>query len=247
MGGTAPAAITKKSAATSLRTHDRRFYTVVALAAALIVFTGFARTYYLRPAFFTFPLSALLHLHGFITTLWFVVFFLQVRFVAARRVDLHRRLGIAAAFLAPAVFLLGIAALIAVGRRGFSPDRPPAPYFVAMILVTLIVFLVLTVAALCLRRRADVHKRLMTLATLSMLTPAIARIPLSAFRSGGFPTALAWTDMCIIACVGYDTMKTRRIHPAFAWGTLFVLTAQPLRFMLAGSNTWQSFVKWLLS
>ncbi|HLZ93646.1 MAG TPA: hypothetical protein VKQ28_18210 [Candidatus Acidoferrum sp.] len=247
MSGTEPAAIPKTSAATGSRRSDQSFYTVIALGAALIVFAGFARTYFLRPAFYGLPLSALLHLHGFVTTLWFVVFFLQVRFVAARRVDLHRRLGLAAAFLAPTIFLLGLVALIAVGRRGFSPDRPPAPYFVAMILVSLIVTLVLMVAGLCFRRRGDVHKRLMTLATLSMLTPAIARIPLSVFRSGGFATALAWTDLCIVVCVAYDTMQKRRLHPAFKWGTLFVLAAQPIRFLLAGSDAWKIFVKWLLS
>jgi uncharacterized membrane protein YozB (DUF420 family) len=126
MSSTEPAVIPKTNAATGSRRSDRNFYTAIALGAALIVFAGFARTYFLRPAFYGLPLSALLHLHGLVTTLWFVVFFLQVRFVAAQRVDLHRRLGLAAAFLAPAIFLLGLVALIAVGRRGFSPDRPPA-------------------------------------------------------------------------------------------------------------------------
>ncbi len=247
MSDTTAAAIDTKTAATRSRSHDRRLYTAVAAGAALIVFVGFARTYYLRPAFYSLPLSALLQLHGFVTTLWFVVFFAQTRLIAAHRVDLHRRLGLAAAFLVPTIFVLGTVAVIAVGKRGFSPDRPPATYFVAMILITLIVFLVLAGVGLYFRRRGDVHKRLMTLATLSMLTPALARIPLSMFRSGGFPTALLWTDLCIVACVAYDTFQKRRLHPAFGWGTLFILAAQPLRFLLVNSNAWKSFVTWLLS
>jgi uncharacterized membrane protein YozB (DUF420 family) len=102
------AAIVKKNLVTASRKHDRTLYIVVALGAVLIVFAGFARTYFLRPVFYALPLSALLHLHGFGTTLWFVLYLLQVRFIAAQRVDLHRRLGLTAAFLAPAVFLLDL-------------------------------------------------------------------------------------------------------------------------------------------
>jgi hypothetical protein len=242
-----PIRMAKKDAASLSRVYERRFYTVVAISSAFIVVLGFARTYFFRSFFFPVPLSTLLHLHGLVTTLWFFIFFLQVRLVAAHRVDLHRRLGLVSVILAPSVFILGLAALIAVGRSGFSPDRPPAPYFVAMILVTLIVFLVLTVAGFYFRRRSDIHKRLMTLATISMLTPAIARIPLAAFRTGGFPTALLWTDLCVALYIAYDTTKRRRLHPALVWGTLLILAAQPTRFLLVHSRGWQLFVHWLLS
>ncbi|HEV2617498.1 MAG TPA: hypothetical protein VGU63_12910 [Candidatus Acidoferrales bacterium] len=81
---------------------DRRFYTWVAVAAALVVFAGFARTYYLKEFFGTRSLALLLHVHGLVMTLWFLLFLVQVRLVAAHRTDLHRRLGVFGALLAQA-------------------------------------------------------------------------------------------------------------------------------------------------
>lgn len=80
-----------------------------------------------------------------------MVLFLQARLIVARRVNLDRHLGLAAAFLVPTIFLLGVVVVVAVGRRGFTPDRPPAPYFVAMIFGNLIVFLGLAAASLYFR------------------------------------------------------------------------------------------------
>jgi hypothetical protein len=70
----------------------------MALASALTVFTGFARTYYLRSVFDgpAVP-TPLVHLHGAVFTAWILVFVAQTSLVAARRTDLHRRLGVVAA------------------------------------------------------------------------------------------------------------------------------------------------------
>jgi len=64
------------------------FYTWVAVGAALIVFAGFARTYYLKELSGTRSLLLLLHVHGLVMTLWFVLFLAQVRLVATHRTDL---------------------------------------------------------------------------------------------------------------------------------------------------------------
>ena len=43
-----------------------RFYPVFALALALVVFAGFARTYYLRTWFDVPPITLLVHLHSLV-------------------------------------------------------------------------------------------------------------------------------------------------------------------------------------
>src|SRR6185437_6956578 len=102
---------------------DRRFYTWVAFAAALIVFTGFARTYYLKQLFGTRSLPLLLHVHGLVMTLWFVLFLVQVRLVAAHRTDLHRRLGVFGALLALLVVAVGATTIITRARPHFRPGH----------------------------------------------------------------------------------------------------------------------------
>src|ERR1044071_9246719 len=79
--------------------RERLFYTGMAVAILITVFAGFARTYFLRPYFEPQPLLPLLHLHGVVFTAWVVLFITQTALVAARRTDIHRRLGVAGAAL----------------------------------------------------------------------------------------------------------------------------------------------------
>ena len=72
---------------------DRTLFAWAAAVTALIAVGGFARTYYLKTAFGTPPLPALIHLHAALMTSWVALFVVQTRFIAAQRTDLHRRLG----------------------------------------------------------------------------------------------------------------------------------------------------------
>jgi hypothetical protein len=224
---------------------DRTFYTVVAVLAALVAFAGFARTYYLKDLFGTPALSGLVHAHGIVMTAWLALFFVQARLIAAQRVDLHRRLGLAGGLLALLIVVVGTATSIESARHGLSPGLPPL-VFLAIPLGVVVVFAVLVTAALLLRRRADFHKRLMALASISILTPAIARIPVDALQAVGPPLFFGLTDLIVLACVAYDTMRNRRLHPAFGWGALFLFASQPLRIMLAFTPAWMEFATWLV-
>ena len=224
---------------------DRRLYTWAAVATVAVVFIGFARSYYLKGAFGAPALPALVHVHGLVMTLWFVLFVVQARLVAARRVDLHRRLGIAGAAVAALVFVVGPWTAISAAARGVSPGPPPLVFLVVP-LGDMLVFATLAGAGLLLRRRGDYHKRLMLLASVGMLTAAFARIPLDLVTAGGLPLFFALNDLLVLACVGYDTMKNRRLHPAFGWGVLLIVLSQPLRLLLAGTDGWMQFASWLV-
>jgi hypothetical protein len=227
------------------RRADRVVYTWAALAAVIIVFAGFARTYYLKGVFGTPELSGLLHLHGLVMTSWFALFFVQVRLVATHRADWHQRLGIFGAALAALIVGVGTLTAIAAARAGHSPGPPPL-VFMAIPLGEMVVFPVLVILGLAYRRRPAVHKRLILLASLSMLTPAIARIPLEFVRNGGLPLFFGLTDLFILLCVGFDTIKNRRLHPAFGFGFLFIFASQAFRFWLAGTPQWMRFATWLV-
>ena len=224
---------------------ERRFYGWAAVVTALIALGGFARTYYLKSVFGTPALSVLIHLHAALMTSWVVLFVVQTRFVAARRVDLHRRLGVFGALLIVAIVAVGIPASIESARRGVTIGDLTPLMFMVLPLGTVVVFAVLAGLAVAYRRRSDIHKRLMLLATLSILTPAIARVPWPAFRAIGPPLFIGLTDLCIVAFVAWDTWKNRRLHPAFGWGTLFVFASQPLRMALAHTAAWERFATWL--
>jgi hypothetical protein len=228
------------------RGTDRRFYTWAAMGAIAIVFAGFARTYFLKTSFGTPALSTLVHVHGLVMTLWFTFFLMQVRLVAMRRTHLHRRAGVAGALVAVAVLIVGIATAITAAKLGRSPGPPPLVFLVVP-LGDMLVFALLVGAGLYLRSRPDMHRRLMLLSCVGMLTAAIARIPIGFIQAGGLPVFFGLTDLVVLACVAYDTTRQRRLHPAFGWGMLLIVASQPLRLLLSGTTAWQQFASWLVS
>jgi hypothetical protein len=225
---------------------DRRLYIWVAVFIPIIVLAGFARTYYLKGLFGTPALPGLLvHLHGIVMTSWVVLFVVQVWLVAARRTRLHQRLGVLGAILAGLVFLVGVVTAINAAARGSSSGPPPLQFLVVP-LGDMLVFAILIGTALHFRRRMEIHKRLMLLAAVNLLTPAIARIPLQFIETGGPLVFFGLTDVCVLACVGFDTVKQRRLRPVFVWGTLLIVASQPLRLLLAGTDAWMRFAAWLV-
>ena len=95
---------------------------------------------------------------------------------------------------------------------------------------------------LALRRRLETHKRLMTLATIALMSAPLARIPW-VFRAGP-PGFFGLTDLFIVAMLVYDLATRRRVHPATVWGGLVLVASQPLRLMISGTAAWTAFAAW---
>jgi hypothetical protein len=230
----------------SRRDSDRALYTWAAIVAAIVVLAGFAQTYYAKSVFGTPELSALLHLHGTVMTAWFGLFILQVRLAATRRMPLHRRLGMYGAVLAVLVVIVGTVTAVAAAAAGRSPPGAPPPLvFLAVPIGDMVFFAVAVSAALILRRRPEYHKRLMVVATLGVLTAAIARMPIDVLRAGGLPAYFGVTDLILLAFIAADTVRHRRLHPAYAWGIGLVLLSQVARAAGAGTPQWIAFARWL--
>jgi len=223
------------------RISDRPLYLAAAVLIPLLVFAGFARTYYLKGFFATPPLpSFIVHIHGVIMTAWVALFIVQVTLVARRRTKLHQRLGILGAILAGLVVVVGILTALYAAARGATPGPPPLAFLIVPF-GDMLVFGILVGAALHYRKRLDIHKRLMLLAATAMLPPSIARIPLDVITSNGPLAFFGLTDLCVIGFVVFDTIRHRRLHPAFLWGSLLIIVFQPLRLLLAGTDLWLNF------
>jgi uncharacterized membrane protein YozB (DUF420 family) len=226
------------------RNRDHRFFTGMALATALTAVVGFAPTYYFRGFTEAAPLTTLVHLHGALATTWMLLFLSQTSLVSAGRTDLHRRLGVAGLVVATLFVMVGYATAIAAARNGVTPPGgPPALAFLAVPLGTLLSFAVLAAVGLSQRRHRDTHKRLMLLATIALLAPALARFRW--FGPGGPPVAIGGTCLFVIACMAYDRAAHGRIHPAFLWGGVLLMLSLPARFALTQSETWLAVARWL--
>ena len=226
---------------------ERRMYTWAAIVALLTVFAGFAPTYYLKGAFGTPDLNALKHVHALVMTAWFALFLVQVRLVATGRTQVHRKMGVAGVLVAALVVGVGVAIGIAGAKAGSAPIGLSPLVFLVLPLGEMFVFAVLAGAAIVLRKRSAWHKRLMLLGSLAMLTPAMARLPFEFVANGGPLVFFALTDLVILACIVFDTVKNRRVHPAFMAGLAFVVVGQLGRLALSQTPQWMMFAKWLVS
>jgi hypothetical protein len=227
------------------RRAERAFFGGMSAFIAVTVLLGFARTYYLR-ALVAAPspplpaLTPLIHVHGLLFTGWIVLLVAQARLVAAGRVDVHRRLGIAGA--AVAVLMIGVGTLTALQGvvRGVSPGGMDPRRFLAVPLFALVVFGLLLFAGIRSRRDPQSHKRLVLLATIALLPPALARWVI-VYLGLGPPFVLALSTLFVLPLVVWDWMTLRRLHPATLWGSLLVIGSGPLRLAIAFTPAWLAF------
>jgi hypothetical protein len=223
---------------------DRRFYTGMAVLSALTVFMGFAPTYFLRAASDLPPLTSLVKVHGFAFTSWMLLFIVQTSLIGLKRPSVHRNLGYAGAVLAVAMIPLGYLTAINAARHGHnpSPTAPDALAFLVIPLGDLVVFTPFVALAFWFRRRTEVHKRLMLLATVAGILPAAySRL------SNLAPVIVGFALFFLSAGPIYDRIVKGRIHPVSLWGGLIALLSVPLRIVIGQTEVWRGFAQWLIS
>jgi hypothetical protein len=180
-------------------------------------------------------------IHGAIMTLWCAGFIIQTWLIEARQVRLHQRLGIGMAALAATVVLLGeILTVNGVAREGRLHQIGKFHYLLGINSVNLLLFAVLVGLGITFRRKPDLHKRLMVLAAVTLLAPAVARIVLL-FTHKALPQFLAFYA-CLLLCVTVDTVRQRRLHPVFAIGAPVVIAAFQFSYFAVQTSAWMKMV-----
>lgn len=231
-----------------IRGFDRRLFLVAAIVLPLIILVGFARTYYLKELFATPPLSSpLVHVHGLLMSAWVLLFVVQVWFISSKRIRLHQKLGYIGVGLGILIVGVGFFTAVAAAKYG-APSTPPGIprlAFLAVPLGDLLVFAILFGAAIYYRKKPAIHKRLILLAMLDFLPPALGRIgflqPLGPLAFLGIPALLA------IVVFAVDLWMTRRLNKVYLAATIFFVAAEPMRIVVASSDTWMRFATWLTS
>lgn len=233
----------------------------MAAICLVVAVVGFAPTYWLQLAPGTFIGSPLLHLHGVLFSAWPLYLLVQTVLVAQGRVARHRAWGLLGISLATAVVFVGFAVandVLATRLAAGYGDAARAFHIASISMITL--FGGFVFAAILYVSRPEIHKRLMLLATVSMLAPAIARL-LFALRMGigsglrpglGPPRTVESVllpaliaDALIVAGMIYDMRTRGRPHPAYLIGGAIVLTVQVLRVPLSTTPWWFAIADFL--
>jgi hypothetical protein len=222
------------------RRTDRLFYGGMSIIVAAIVFVGFSRTFYLSAWFHGPSLTLLRVVHGTLFSAWILLLITQTSLISAGRTDIHRRLGAGGAVLAAAMVVVGTVLAIGNAREGRAPPGIGPLQFLAIPLFDMVVFSVLVTLGISFRRQPETHKRLMLLATLTLLAAAAARLP-TALAAAGPPFYFGVVDGLVLVGVVYDLVTRRKVHPVYLWGGLFVVGSQALRLAVSGTAGWLAF------
>ncbi|HET7810723.1 MAG TPA: hypothetical protein VFL16_09110 [Steroidobacteraceae bacterium] len=222
------------------------FHRHIAVALALFTVVGFSRTYYLRFLSDLPPLDALVRLHGAVFTAWLAIFVAQTRLVAANRVDLHMKLGIAAVVLAVAVIWVGLATTaVRASVPRIHPSGLTAAQFSAVGVMSLVLFAGFVVLGILNRRRPALHKRYMVLAMIGVLTPAASRIlTLVGLREHWIYLVPVLPALFVVWCLVNDWRKYNLVHPVYAIGGAVITAAWPLRLMMGRADWYQPVAEW---
>lgn len=225
---------------------ERRFFCAMALVMLASAFLGFARSFYLRPAFpdWPAPTEPIFVVHGLAFTAWVLLLVVQTTLIARGRADLHRKMGAFGLVLAITMVVLGVMGALVAARRptGFVGIPIPPLQFLAVPLFAIALFALFVALGLARRRDAQSHKRLMMLASVQLMGAAIARWP--GLAPYGPPAFFGITDLFVVALAVWDFRTRGKLHPVTLWGGLLTIAAQPAQLVVSGTEAWLAFARW---
>jgi uncharacterized membrane protein YozB (DUF420 family) len=199
------------------------FFFVAHCALLAVVLVGFGRTFYLRAFFDIGPLPTQLYVHGAILTLWFSFAVAQAWLIRSKQLQWHRRVGYVAATYAAAVVVSGMVVNSHLAATLISPAEAEN-IIVWGNYLTLLMFALFVALGVLLRKRAEAHKRLMLLASVAIVGPALGRFPMWPIFAGGLDAARNYAIggllLLLTSLIVYDIVTRRRPHPVTWLGAL---------------------------
>lgn len=148
------------------------------------------------------------------------------------------------------MLVIGCAAAIAVAKLGHKGipgvTFPDAGGFLLLNLISLIVFVLLTILGWSNRNNSAAHKRFMLLATAGGLAPpGVARLP---FIAGSTPAIAIVVLVLVLAGPVYDIIRYRKIHWAYLFGIVVIIfSLPPVVLALSGTVKWKEIADLLIN
>jgi len=236
-------ATTLSGLAATRRRSEHGFFASLTIAISLLVFVGFSRTYYFHTFFGTPKLTIFLHVHAAVMTGWIVWFAVQTFLISSNHTRIHRVLGAFGAGYAVLVILMGCTATVLAARRevrAHSESGSSVLTVLALELTQMALFTCFVAFGVWLRNLTDYHKRLMLLATFCMLPNPIVRLFIWAGLGSNILILSLWA-LLVTAVVMLDSIRNRKLHPAFGFGATIIVGFLYLVYFCSRTSLWQHF------
>ena len=228
------------------RRYDRVFFPIISILILIAVLIGFAKTYFLA-GMVRAPLpSPIIHIHGAIFTSWIILLIVQTGLVSARRVDIHRKLGLFGFGLACVMVVFGLLASVNALSREVASGASPIPgldprTFFAIPIGDMIIFATLIYFGWALRLKGVEHKRLVLIATISLVDAAVNRWPFAYVRTGPHILVDLTVYCFLVLLMAYDLWSTHKVQRITLWASLFLIIVQQLRVPIGFTPLWHRF------
>jgi hypothetical protein len=236
------------------------FYVWMAGVCALIAFGAFAPTYWMQLPGATFIGPPLLHVHALLFSAWTLLLLSQTMLAATGRLEHHKAWGLAGISLASVMVVVGATVAVMRVRAGLAQYGDAMLAFLILPLSGLALFAGFFIAAIANLNRPEVHKRLVLLATISLLEAAMARVFFVIATGGGpgarpglgpppsvtmaiLPSMLL--ELLIIAACIRDWRVRGRPHPVWIIGGVLYAVVVFARVPFSASAPWLAFANGL--
>jgi hypothetical protein len=227
-------------------TGPRRFYVGLSLLAVAIAVVGFWPTYFGPLLAGSVDKPAIIHFHAAVYVGWLAIFVTQASLAATGRVALHMRLGRLA--IGYGIVVIGAGLLAAFGMFALRVRAGEVAQAQAQLLgplLDMLVFAPLFAAAVHYRRKPELHKRFMIVATTALLIAAVGRMPFLGQPRNLLLVHSIWLAPIVIA-MAYDFWRRRIVHPIYVLGLVVLTLEGPVvRVATRGTETWRTITGWL--
>jgi hypothetical protein len=215
---------------------DKYFYFTMALAFAGIVVWGFSHTVNMNLFHPAVPRPLILWFHGAAFSGWVVFYIFQSALVRTRNVKWHRFFGWFGLALGTSMVVLGVATSIMMGRFDLHTlHETGVEEFLIVPLYDMVAFGTLLALAIAWRKKPELHRRLIFMATCGLLDAAFGRFDYI-FNHALFFYCL---DGMILFGVARDLLVNRRVHKVYVTALPILLVVQ-----IFVAHTWQSGSAW---
>ena len=216
------------------------FFPIMTMVVVAFIMLGFGAAILGRGGGYVPPPA--LMLHGLVTLSWFALTLVQALLIRQANFALHKTLGWASVALVLVIVVLGYFTTVgAIANPAWTIggfDNVGSAVFPFFDITT---FALLYALGLYHRRNAAAHKRLMVLAGVMMMDPAVAR---AAFFLLGNPSlALPVEAAILLAFPVYDWRTRGKPHWASVFGLLLFAACFALRLTLGGTEAWAGFAQ----
>jgi hypothetical protein len=191
------------------------------------------------------PRPFILWIHGSAFAGWVIFFICQSTLVRVHKVSWHRFFGWFGAGLAAVMVPLGITTAIVMARFDtFRLHQSGADAFLSVPFYDMIAFGVCIALAIYWRKRPELHRRLVFIATCGLLNAAFGRFDYLFDHNLSFPCL----DLVIVLGVARDLLVDRRVHKVYLYALPLLIVGQSLALYIWRHNPswWQGMTHAIL-